>query len=109
MAEKNRPPEDEQPLARPVHDQRLARPVGGEQEEEEVARAAAEQQETPRTEEQQREAPGSQQEKGLVEEATVEKAREKGLGDKADEAIDKARNKNRRTLIDRLDARIDAR
>ena len=105
MSQENRPPEDEQPLARPVHDQQLARPIGGEQEEE-VARLAGEQREAPRTEEEQREAPGSEQEegpiskavrkareKGLVDEATVEKAREKGLLDKADEAIQKARNK----------------
>jgi SOS response regulatory protein OraA/RecX len=32
-------------------------------------------------------------EKGLVDESTVEKAREKSLIDKADEAIEKARNK----------------
>jgi uncharacterized protein YndB with AHSA1/START domain len=87
MPEKNRPPEDEQPLARPVPEQELARPVSGEQEE------------TPRAEEEKRavapqseEAPRSEEEKGLVE-RVVEKAREKGLVDKADRAVDEVRDK----------------
>ena len=65
MSEENRTPEDEQPLARPVHEQQLARPVRGEQEE--------------ATEGERQEARRSEEEKGLV--------------DKVDEAISKARDK----------------
>ena len=81
MSEGSRPPdpkrarEDEQPLARPVGDEdlRLARPVSGEQEEEEATQAQAEQQETTQTEAANQE--GSQVEEGEQEE-------EKGLIDK---------------------------
>src|SRR5215217_5199687 len=70
MSEGSRPPnpkrarEDEQPLARPVGDEdlRLARPVSGEQEEEEATQAQAEQQETTQTE-----ADKEEEEKGLIE------------------------------------------
>jgi hypothetical protein len=46
MPEENRPPEDEQPLARPVREQQLARPVSTEQEE--ATQAEVAQQEAPR-------------------------------------------------------------
>ncbi|HZY57127.1 MAG TPA: hypothetical protein VFE09_04940 [Rubrobacteraceae bacterium] len=69
MPEKNRPPEDEQPLARPVHEQQLARPVGGEQQE--ASRAEEEQKA--------RQAEEEQEEKGLVGKAM----------DKVDEVTDK--------------------
>ena len=107
MPEENRPPEDEQPLARPVHEQQLARPVSAEQEE--AAQAEREQQEARRTQEERgeaRQAEEEQEEKGLVEkvdrvvdeardklESVVKMAREKGLVDKASQAIDEARNK----------------
>lgn len=107
MPEEKRPPEDEQPLARPVHEQQLARPVGAEQEE--ARQAEEEQQETPEPEEERVEARHAEekqeekglvgkavekaQEKGLVDESTVQKIREKGLVDKADRAIDQARDK----------------
>ena len=83
MSEGSRPPnpnraaKDEQPLARPVGDEelRLARPLSGEQEEqeeEEVTQAQAEQQETTQTEtsakEEGRQLEGEQEEeKGLIE------------------------------------------
>jgi hypothetical protein len=73
----NRAPKDEQPLARPVGDEdmRLARPVSGEQEEEEeekeATQAQAEQQETTQTEaakEEGRQVEGErEEEKGLIE------------------------------------------
>jgi uncharacterized protein YndB with AHSA1/START domain len=69
VPEKNRPPEDEQPLARPVQEQRLARPVGEEERE------------TRRT----------QEERGEVRQAEEEAQREgKGLVDKAKGLVDKA-------------------
>ncbi len=79
MPEKNRPPEDEQPLARPVHEQQLARPVGGEQEEASQARVA--QQEAPRAEEEQK---AHQAEEGREEKGLVGKAM-----DKVDEVTDR--------------------
>lgn len=97
MQEENRPPEDEQPLARPAHEQRLARPAGGEQEE--APQAEEERQEARPAEEGQEEkglvgkAMDKAREKGLVDESTVEKIREKGLVDKADRAIDKIRDR----------------
>jgi hypothetical protein len=106
VSEKNRAPEDEQPLARPVHEQELARSVSGDQEE--ATQAESEQQEAPRAGEERAETPQEEleeqqglisravdkaREKGLVDEATVDKAQEKGLIDKADEVIDKVRNK----------------
>ena len=71
----SRAPKDEQPLARPAGDEelRLARPVSGEQEEEEeeATQAQAEQQETTQTEaakEEGRQVEGEQEEeKGLIE------------------------------------------
>ena len=71
MTEENRPPEDEQPLARPAHEQRLARPVSRERE----------QQEARRTQDERGEAPQAEEREG------------KGLIDKADELIDEAKKK----------------
>ena len=110
MPEENRPPEDEQPLARPVHEKQLARPVGAKQEEEqgEARQAEEERQEARQVEGEQREkglvgrAMDKAREKGLVGESMVQKAREKGLIDRADEALDKAVKKVRETdLIDK--------
>jgi hypothetical protein len=103
---RNRTPEDDQPLARPVNEQPLARPVGGEQEE---ASQAEGDEAKPRGEEE-RTAPGAgeapqgeqgpvtramdkAQEKNWVYDFMAEKAREKGLLDKADEILSKARNR----------------
>ncbi len=107
MPEGNRPPEDEQPLARPVHEQRLARPVGREQAE--TGQAEEEQQREARQVEGEQEEKGlidkaidKAREKGLVDESTVQKARETGLVDKADRVIDKAVTKARETgLVDK--------
>ena len=70
----NRPPEDVQPLARPVHEQVLARPVGGERGE--TTHAKEEEWEARWVE-------GGQEEKGLIGRAI----------DKVDEVRHKARNK----------------
>ena len=80
MPEKNRPPEDEQPLARPVHEQQLARPVGREQEE--ATQAEVAQQKAIQAEErvEARQAEEKPEEKGLVEKAM----------DKAAEVVDEA-------------------
>ena len=106
MPEENRPPEDERPLARPVHEQQLARPVGAEQEQATQAEVAS--QEAPPAEEEQagtrqteeergdkgplEKAMDKAQEKGLVNESTVKKIREKGFADKVDRVVDEARN-----------------
>jgi hypothetical protein len=98
---RNRTPEDDQPLARPVSEQPLARPTGGEHEEATQEEPhGAEEQMAPQAEE------TSQGEKGpvtrLIDKAQennwvygtiAEKAREKGLLDKADEFLIKSRNK----------------
>src|ERR687885_255880 len=89
MPEENRPPEDEQPLARPVHEQQLARPVSAEQEE--AAQAEREQQEARRTQVERVDRVVDEARDKL--ESVVKKAREKGLMDKASQAIDEARNK----------------
>ncbi len=67
----NRPPKDEQPLARPVNDQPLARPVSGEQEE--AGQIEGEQQQA-------RPAEGEQEARGLVDKA-IDKTRGRGLVD----------------------------
>ena len=92
MPEENRPPEDEQPLARPVREQQLARPVSTEQEEATQAEVA-QQEATPAEEEQveTRQTEEEREEKGLVEKA-VNKAREKGLVDKVGTVVGGARN-----------------
>ncbi len=101
MPVRNRTPEDEQPLARSVGEQPLARSVGGEQEEAAQAEphGAEEEQTAPQTEPRQGEkgpvtrAMDKAQENNWVYDAVAEKAREKGLLDKADEFLSKARNK----------------
>ena len=96
MPPENSTPEDAQPLARPVHDQSLARPVGAKEEQLE---------ETPQAEEQQEETSQPEAEKGPVEkvldkaqengwvyDSVAQQARERGLASKADELINKARS-----------------
>jgi len=80
----NRRPEDVQPLARPVHEQGLARPVGGEQEETTQVKEG-EQQASSQLEEgrEARQVDGGQEGKGLIGRAM----------DKVDEVRHKARNK----------------
>lgn len=95
-------PEDDQPLARSVSEQLLARPVGGEPEE--AAQAETSQAEAEQTAPQAEETPQVEkgpvtkvidkaQENNWVYGAVAEKARETGLLDKADELLNKARNK----------------
>lgn len=102
VSEENKAPEDVQPLARSVSDQQLARPVGEEQEEaqpEVSQEPEVEHQEAGPEEEQVEErgpigkAADKASEKGLVDESTVERAEEKGLIDKAEEMIDKIKDK----------------
>lgn len=97
MPVRNRSVEDEQPLARPVNEQSLARPVGEEQEE---ATQAEEEREAPQAEEAHQGGKGpvaramdKAQENNWVYDSVANKAREKGLLDKADEFLNKARNR----------------
>jgi outer membrane biosynthesis protein TonB len=99
---RDRTPEDEQPLARPVNEQSLARPAGGEQED--VAQAKSHQAEQEQTTSQAEEASqgvkgpvtrivDKAQENNWVYGSVAEKARENGLLDKADELLARARNR----------------
>ena len=102
MSEKNRSTARDLPLARPVNEPQLARPVSGEpeeagraEEEQQQAPRAREQQESTRAEEEQPEsapAEGEQGEKGLIDRA-VDEARERGLvsGQTADEIREKSK------------------
>ena len=102
MPVRDRTPEDEQPLARPVREQPLARPVGGEQKEATQAESyrAEEDQTAPQAEETRQGEKGpvtrimdKAQENNWVYGSVAEKAREKGLLNKADELLNKARSK----------------
>ena len=102
MTVRGRIPEDEQPLARPVREQPLARPVGGEQEEATQAESyrAEEDKTAPQAEETRQGEKGpvtrimdKAQENNWVYGSVAEKAREKGLLNKADELLNKARSK----------------
>ena len=102
MSEKNRSTARDLPLARPVNEPQLARPVSGEpeeagraEEEQQQAPRAREQEESTRAEEEQPEsarAEGGQGEKGLIDRA-VDEARERGLvsGQTADEIREKSK------------------
>ena len=102
MSEKNRSTARDLPLARPVNEPQLARPVSGEpeeagraEEEQQQAPRAREQEESTRAEEEQPESPpaeGEQGEKGLIDRA-VDEARERGLvsGQTADEIREKSK------------------
>ena len=115
MSEENRSTARDLPLARPVNEPQLARPVSGEPEK--ADRAEEEQQQAPRAEEQE-EAPkageeqpesaraeGEQGEKGLIDRA-VDEARERGLvsGQTADEIREKSKG-----LIERVKERLSGR
>ena len=103
MSEKNRSTARDLPLARPVNEPQLARPVSGEpeeagraEEEQQQAPRAREQEESTRAEEEQPESPpaeGEQGEKGLIDRA-VDEARERGLvsGQTADEIREKSKS-----------------
>jgi hypothetical protein len=103
MPERKLTPEDEQPLARTMSGQPLAKTPGTEQEEA-PATTAEPPEETPEAEHQEAPQPerepglvekivGEAQERGLVDSSTVEKARQKGFIDKAEEVVEKARRK----------------
>ena len=102
MPIRDRTPEDDRPLARPVNEQPLARPAGGEQEEAAQAapRGAEEAQTAPQAQEASQGEKGpvtrimdKAQENNWVYDTVAEKARENGLLDKADELLARARNR----------------
>jgi hypothetical protein len=114
MSEENKSTAKDLPLARPLNEPQLARPVSGEPEEagraeeEQQAPPAAEQEEAPKAEEEQPEsarAEGEQGEKGLIDRA-VDEARDRGLvsGQTADELREKSKG-----LIERVKDRLSGR
>ena len=118
MSEENRSTARDRPLARPVNEPQLARPVSGEpeeagraEEEQQQAPRAAEQEESPRAEEEQPESAraegekGEKGEKGLIDRA-VDEARERGLvsGQTADEIRERSKS-----FIERLKGRLSGR
>jgi len=115
VSEENRSTARDLPLARPVNEPQLARPVSGEpeeagrvEEEQQQAPRAAEQEESPRAEEEQSEsaqAKGEQGEKGLIDKA-VDEARERGLvsGQTADEIRERSKS-----FIERVKGRLSGR
>jgi hypothetical protein len=105
VSEENRPTARDLPLARPLNEPQLARPVSGEreetgraEEEQRQAPRAAEQEESPRAEEE-------QGEKGLIDRA-VDEARERGLvsGQTADEIREKGKG-----LIEKVKDKLSGR
>jgi hypothetical protein len=115
VSEENRSTARDLPLARPVNEPQLARPVIGEpeeagraEEEQQQAPRAPEQEESPRAEEEQPEsarAEGEQGEKGLIDRA-VDEARERGLvsGQTANEIREKSKS-----FIERAKDRLSGR
>jgi len=99
-------PEDDQPLARPVHEQRLARPASEEQAE--ATQEAEGEQGEPRQADEEQTSPQAEgasqgdkgpiartmdraQENNWVYPSLADKAREKGLLDKADEVLNRVK------------------
>jgi hypothetical protein len=115
VSEENKSTARDLPLARPVNEPQLARPVSGEpeeagraEEEQQQAPRAAEQEESPRAEEEQPEsarAEGEKGEKGLIDRA-VDEARERGLvsGQTADEIRERSKS-----FIERVKGRLSGR
>lgn len=100
MPVRNRTPEDEQPLARPVRERPLARPVSGEQEATQAESHQAEEQTAFQAEETRQGEKGpvtrimdKAQKNHWVYDSVAEKTREKGLLDKADELLARVRSK----------------
>jgi len=92
---RNRRPEDDKPLFRAVNGQQLMRPVGGGQEE---PHGAGESQSTSQAEGAQQggegpiaRAVGKAQENNWVYPSMADKAREKGLLEKADQILDRVK------------------
>jgi hypothetical protein len=109
LSEENKPTGADQPLARPVNEQELARtPIDEEREPDQIQ---GEQQETHQEESRQPEeespeasqAEGEQEEKGLVDKA-IDKAREKGLVD--EQTATEVREKG---LVDAIKDRLTGR
>ena len=115
MSEENRSTARDLPLARPVNEPQLARPVSGdpeettrEEEEQHQTPRAAEQEEAPQAEEEQPEsarAEGEQGERGLIDRA-VNEARERGLV--STQTADEIREKSK-GLIERVKDRLSGR
>ena len=118
MSEENRSTAGDLPLARPVNEPQLARPVSGEpeeagraEEEQQQAPRAAEQEESPRAEEEQPESAraegekGEKGEKGLIDRA-VDEARERGLV--SGQTVDEIRERSK-SFIERLKGRLSGR
>ena len=118
MSEENKSTARDLPLARPVNEPQLARPVSGEpeeagraEEEQQQAPRAAEQEESPRAEEEQPESAraegeqGEKGEKGLIDRAVYE-AQERGLvsGQTADEIRERSKS-----FIERVKGRLSGR
>lgn len=97
MPVRDRRPEDERPLFRAVNEQRLMGPVSGDQKEQQESPGAEQAQAPPHTEQtDQQKGPIARavdraQENNWVYPSIVNKAREKGLLDKADEVLNKVR------------------
>ncbi len=97
MPVRDRRPEDDRPLFRAVNEQRLIGPVGGGQERQEEPHGAEGAQATPQAEPHQGErgpiarAVDKAQENNWVYPSMADKAREKGLLDKADEVLNRVR------------------
>ncbi|MDQ3361082.1 MAG: hypothetical protein M3534_05350 [Actinomycetota bacterium] len=96
MPVRDRRPEDDQPLFRAVNEQRLIGPVGG-QESQEESNGAEGAQAAPQAEPQQGDkgpiarAVDKAQENNWVYPSMADKAREKGLLDKADEVLNRVK------------------
>jgi hypothetical protein len=112
VSEENRSTARDLPLARPVNEPQLARPVSGEpeeagraEEEQQQAPQAAEQEEAPKAEEEKPESARAEGEKGLIDRA-VDEARDRGLvsGQTADEIREKSKG-----LIERVKDRLSGR
>ena len=98
MPVRDRRPEDERPLFRAVNEQRLIGPVGGGQEGQEGPQETAGSQTATQAAEASQEGKGPiaravdrAQENNWVYPSMAEKAREKGLLDKADEVLNRVK------------------
>lgn len=115
MSEKNRPTGGDLPLARPLNEPQLARPVvrareetGRGEEEQRQAPRTVEQEGAPRAEEERPEAArveGEQEERGLLDKA-VDEARERGLV--SEQTAEEIREKGK-SLIERAKDKLSGR
>ncbi len=93
MPIRDRTPEDDQPLARPVNEQPLARPASGEQAEATQAEPQGAQEASQGEKGPVTRIIDKAQENNWVYDTVAEKARENGLLDKADDLLARARNR----------------